>query len=306
MTGTPAAAGVPDLNKVSRLENDKPMQSGNMLEDLSTAELSHRDFEKIRAAVHRLCGINLHTGKEGLVKSRLAKRLRALGLGDFRSYVDYVENDRSGKELATMIDILTTNKTSFFREPNHFKYLRNDILSNLGSAPARIWSAGCSSGEEPYTIAISVSEALGASLATSARILATDISARMLERARQGVFEESSLDGISPGLRAKYFTRVRGGDSQAYRVCDSIRSMVHFARLNLLSDWPMRGPFDVIFCRNVMIYFDGPTRAGIVHRFWQSLEPAGHLIVGHSESLLGSKQFTYVQPAVYVKEMGKS
>jgi chemotaxis protein methyltransferase CheR len=282
------------------------MNSGNMLEDLSTAELSQRDFEKIRATVHKLCGINLHTGKEGLVKSRLAKRLRALGFGDFGAYVDHVERDRSGKELALMIDILTTNKTSFFRESGHFKYLTEQIIPDSGSRPVSIWSAGCSSGEEPYSIAISVSEALGPLLAGGARILATDISARMLDRARQGVFEESSLEGIPGGLRAKYFSRVREGGSTVYKVCDGIRSMVHFARLNLLSDWPMKGPFDVIFCRNVMIYFDGPTRAGIVHRFWESLQPAGHLFVGHSESLLGSKEFTYVQPAVYVKEMGKS
>ncbi len=270
--------------------------------DLLSLELSEPQFKKISQLMHRLCGVSLHNGKEELVKARLTKRLRALGLGNFEQYMRYVEHDNSGQELTSMIDMLTTNKTSFFRESQHFDYLRQRILPGLTNGGIRLWSAGCSSGEEPYSIAILLREEMSDVDRKDVRILATDISTRILERAREAVYAQNTLQGIPPRLLPKYFTCIRAKPTRAYQIKDNARAMVRLARLNLMESWPMKGPFDVIFCRNVMIYFDKPTREELVNRFWQLLKPGGHLFVGHSESLAHlSHKFNYVQPAVYIK-----
>jgi chemotaxis protein methyltransferase CheR len=275
-----------------------------MLPDLLNVELTQSQFTNICRMLYETCGITLGPGKEGLVKSRLMKRLRVLGLGSFDEYMKYVDTDQSQRERTTMIDSLTTNKTSFFREIQHFDYLRQHILPELGSKKRqlRFWSAGCSSGEEPYSIAILLREELAEIGRRDVKILATDLSTKVLDMAREGVYDQESLQEIPAPLIRKYFSPAQAKASQEYRVQPILRDMIRFAQLNLMGDWPMKGPFDVIFCRNVMIYFDKPTQQWLVDRFWHLLETGGHLFIGHSESLTGaSHKFRYVQPATYAK-----
>jgi len=230
------------------------------------------------------------------------KRLRATQIKSFEDYLSYVEHDKSRTELSHMIDAITTNKTSFFRENVHFSYLRDNVLPSLNNQRMRFWSAGCSSGEEPFSLAILLREAKSNIDSIDARILATDVSMRMLQKAHDACYEKRTLRELPCDLLKKYFTLVRGTSPAVYQVNTPIRKMVRVAKLNLMHGWPMRGPFDVIFCRNVMIYFDGPTRERLVNRFWELLGPDGILIVGHSESLSSiSHNFRYIQPAVYKK-----
>ncbi len=272
--------------------------------ELFTAELSQPQFIRISRLLYALCGIRLSEGKEGLVKARLMKRLRTLGLKSFDAYIRLIEQDPLSEELTIMLDCLTTNKTSFFREIQHFEYLREKILPPIREARGRlrIWSAGCSSGEEPYSIAILLKEEWPGIDSCDARILATDLSTRILEQARAGVYSGETLQNVPLRILTKYFTRSGDLGSQEYHVTDQVRLLVRIARLNLMEEWPMKGPFDVIFCRNVMIYFDKPTQKALVKRFWNLLRPGGHLFIGHSESLMASSQeFRYVQPATYRK-----
>lgn len=271
--------------------------------DLMTVELTSSQFKRISEMVYRLSGINLPAGKEGLVKTRLTKRLRALGLSRFTQYIDYVERDATGAELTTMLDLLTTNKTSFFRESAHFDFLRAQLplMRQARGGQLRIWSAGCSSGEEPYTLAIVLMETWPDSARMDVRILATDISTRILSRAREAIYAPDQLTEMPAGAARKYFRPV-DADSARLQVNPEVRALVRFAHLNLMDAWPMKGPFDAIFCRNVMIYFDKPTQRALVQRYWDLLEPGGYLFVGHSESLTATgSSFRYVQPAVYVK-----
>ncbi len=264
------------------------------------AALSPAQFDAVRRLMHRTTGIHLVPGKEGLVRSRLAPRLRTLGFPDVGSYLDYLDRDASGTELAQMVDLITTNKTSFFREPDHFDLLQREILPPKAAAglPLRIWSAGCSSGEEAYTAAIVARETLP-SVSTPARILATDVSTRVLHRARQASYRDQDLIDMPPSIVRRHFVRVPGQPGRR-RVADATRALVRFARLNLIVDWPMHGPFDVILCRNVMIYFDRPTRQRLIRRFAALLAPGGWLLVGHSESLTALEHpLRYVRPAVY-------
>ncbi len=275
-----------------------------MPEDLFSLDLTRGQFESLGSLLHESCGIKLCAGKESLVKSRLMKRLRALGLNSFDAYLERLQNDPSKDELGAFIDALTTNKTSFFREPQHFSFLQNHIIPRLAREPGRIriWTAGCSSGEEPYSTAITLREALADVDERDILILATDISTKMLRRAKEATYHEQELEGISPSLMKKYFRCSRSSQVQRYVVNEGVRRMVKFAWLNLMGEWPMKGPFDVIFCRNVMIYFEKCTQQWLIDRFWNLLKPGGYLMVGHSESLTGSNhRFRYVQPATYVK-----
>ncbi|MGQ9524027.1 MAG: CheR family methyltransferase [Armatimonadota bacterium] len=268
-----------------------------------SVKLTEDQYARIYRTLKELTGISLSTGKEELVKARLMKRLRALKLPDFDAYLAYVERDETRRELAMMVDALTTNKTSFFREPEHFEYLRRFVLPELAGGPVRIWSAGCSSGEEPYTIAMVLMEELGEGGCRRARILATDISEKVLGKARAAVYDEAALRDVPPMMVAKYFTCVEAKPPRLYRVNDAVREMVKVAKLNLIGPWPMSGPFHVIFCRNVMIYFEKAIQQELVRRFWDMLEPGGYLFVGHAESLVAaSHPFRYVRPAVYLKD----
>jgi len=263
--------------------------------------LSNAQFVEIGRMVYHVAGICLPPGKEGLVRSRLSHRLRALRLPGFDAYLSLLESDTSGAELVQMVDAICTNKTSFFRENAHFELLQTTILPRLASRrqPIQIWSAGCSSGQEPYTISIVIREVLGDD--HHARILATDLSTKILRRAREAVYPHDELRDVPPVLTPRHFTLADAG-AKTYRVADATRAPVKIARLNLIGEWPMRGPFDVIFCRNVMIYFDRATQERLVHRFSALLAPGGWLLVGHSESLTALHHgLRYVQPAVYRK-----
>jgi chemotaxis protein methyltransferase CheR len=275
----------------------------NLPIDYYSLKLSSQQFATISRLVYQVSGIDLHEGKEDLVKARLIKRLRHLKIFGFDRYFKYLANDKSGSEVRAMVDVLTTNKTNFFREPEHLAYLRDEIITGLGNDQIRLWSAGCSSGEEPYSIAITLCEAISGIEKWDIKILATDISDRMIEQARQGLYDEETLKGMPPQLKRKYFQKAEAGiGHNRYRVVPQLQSMVCFAKLNLMDEWPMRGLFDVIFCRNVMIYFDKQTQEKLVRRFWSLLRAGGYLMVGHSESLtFMDHDYRYIKPAVYQK-----
>lgn len=263
-------------------------------------ELGRGHFEKIASLLYSASKITLQSGKEELVKSRLVKRMRALGLSGFDQYLQTVES--SPAELYQMVDLLTTNKTSFFRESAHFDFMKTRILPEAQGGRLRVWSAGCSSGEEPYTIAMVLREHFAGGAACDAKVLATDLSKRVLDKAVAGVYEEETLRDVPVQLIPKYFDCAGAQRPRRYSAKKSLRSLITFAPLNLMEEWPMKGPFDVIFCRNVMIYFDKATQERLVNRFWGLLRPGGYLFVGHSESLAGmSQNFRYVQPAVHLK-----
>lgn len=244
----------------------------------------------------------MRPGKEGLVRARLAKRMRKLSIPDFSLYLELVGDSPAHPEFGEMVDALTTNKTSFLREYSHFEYLRETALPAVHH-PVRIWSAGCSSGEEAYTLGMLLLDHCMTGGAQGARVLATDISQRMLISARSGMYPAEIMADVPEDWQRRYWTRANRSDTAgAFTATGQLRDVVHFARLNLMDHWPMRGPFDAIFCRNVMIYFDKQTQQRLVERFWALLRPGGHLFVGHSESLTGTAhRFRYVQPAVYLR-----
>jgi chemotaxis protein methyltransferase CheR len=266
--------------------------------------LTSSQFGRIRRLVERLSGIRLAPDKRELVRARLRRRLRALRLTDFDDYLRLVAADRSGRELETMLDLVATHLTGFFRQPEHFECLSRELTgrSRTGARPhrVRLWSAGCATGEEAYSLAITLLEALPDAAGSDALILATDLATRGLAVARHGIYTAEQVAEVPPALRARYFAPVADDDGGAFVVRDEARAPITFARLNLVEPWPMRGPFDSIFCRNVMIYFDRRTQRGLVQRFGEILVHDGLLFLGHSESLTGGHPgFRYVQPSVY-------
>ncbi len=282
------------------LKGYDPLSGGN--DDLTDA-----DFQKISKLVYELCGINLHSGKKELVRARLGKRIRLGGFKSFRQYYQFVLQDETGEELVHMLDSLSTNFTSFFREQKHFDFLKAQVLPGLTTAKKnqktlRFWSAGCSSGEEPYSIAITLSEELGDPGQWSVKILATDLSSKVLQIAGAGIYDQSRVAALPPHLVKKYFLRGEGRWENYVKVREEIKQKVEFKRLNLMESFSFSEFFDCIFCRNVMIYFDKPTQASLVNRFYHSLAPGGFLFIGHSESLSGIEhRFRYMTPAVYRK-----
>jgi chemotaxis protein methyltransferase CheR len=259
------------------------------------------EFREVQALARDVFGLDLKQGKEGLVGARLSKRVRELGLGSIGEYLARVRSDRSGAELVSLIDALTTNFTSFLREPRHFELLRARILPELEDLDRiRIWSAGCSSGEEPYSVLFSAAEHLGAHRIGRLRLLATDISTRALGRAEAGIYPEQRLLELPEPWRQKYFQAGFGASAGSVRVRGEWRQRIEFSRLNLMERFDRLGRFHVIFCRNVMIYFDKPTQEDLVRRFAAQLEPGGWLLIGHSEGLMGIRHdLRYVMPAVY-------
>ena len=269
--------------------------------------MKRAEFREFCALVTSVCGIKLGDGKEELVKARLGKRIRSLGMTGFAEYLDHLR-DNGRVELPKLLDAISTNVTSFFRESDHFEYLRNSLLPRIVQREKqrgrrlRIWSAGCSSGEEPYSIAIHLREGLPDLERWDVKILATDLSMEALQRGTVGSYEAGKLAEMPPQILRRYFRPEGARGASSYRVCDQIRSLVHFAPLNLMQRWPMRGPFDAIFCRNVMIYFDKPTQGRLVGRFSELLPPGGALIMGHSESLAGvATELRCVQPTIHEK-----
>ena len=274
--------------------------------------LTDRDFHKISDLVYEHCGINLHAGKKELVRARLAKRLRQGNFRTFSEYMRHVLEDTTGKEFSVLIDSLSTNLTSFFREGQHFEFLRNKFLPSLMERKrakpdfrVRAWSAGCSSGEEPYSIAITLLDAVQGQGRWDIKILATDISTSVLEVAKTGIYDKQRVEPVSPMQRQRYFLVSRTEDQKVFEVNQNLRDIVIFKYLNLMGNWPIdtrHGGLDFIFCRNVMIYFDKPTQRRLVNRFWDLLSSGGILFTGHSESLTGIEhKFRYVQPTIYAK-----
>lgn len=264
--------------------------------------IERTEFERISRFAYDKFGVLLGPGKEELVTARLAPKLRRLGLPNFSSYLAHVERDPSGLAMLELIDSLTTNHTSFFREEQHFKFLTGPALELLKASPApAVWSAACSSGEEPYSIAMWLAEyapAVGSRL----KVLATDISTKVLAAAQKGEYPSERVDSIPKAFQAKYFLATAGG----LTVRPEVRSRVEFRRLNLVE--PMTGvtqKFPVIFCRNVMIYFDAKTQERLIGQLAERLAPGGYLFVGHSESLSSLNQpLKYIQPAVYRQMSG--
>ncbi|MDO9433576.1 MAG: protein-glutamate O-methyltransferase [Pseudomonadota bacterium] len=247
------------------------------------------DFKQIAQILHSHAGIALAEGKAALVYSRLAKRLRSLGLRSFREYCALVEDKQGVDERQAMMAALTTNVTRYFREPHHFDHLRDVVMPKLverarRGGRIRLWSAACSNGQEPYSMALTVLQALPDAANLDVKILATDIDPNMIAEGRAGIYREDAVTPIPLDLRRKWFKKAAGG---AWEVADELRTLVSFRELNLIGDWPMKGKFDVIFCRNVVIYFDEPTQERIWSRFAPLLEPGGTLYIGHSERVSG-------------------
>ncbi len=271
------------------------------------SDLSDRDFKLICSIVRERSGIWLHEGKRSLVRARLAKRLRKLGFRSFSDYIKYVRSDPTGREVTEMVDAISTNVTSFFREVKHFQFMKEVVAPEWASAPGktrRIWSAACSSGEEPYSIAIALLEAFKGKIPFPVRILATDIAYSALEKAARGVYPEEALRDVHPSIRSRYFvaTETPETDQRAFKVSDNVMSMVTLKHLNLVGPWPMKHPFDLIFCRNVLIYFDRRTKCRLIERFHESLSAGGYLFLGNAEGLGGGqKLFKFVRATIYRK-----
>jgi chemotaxis protein methyltransferase CheR len=269
--------------------------------------LKASEFATIATLAREEFGLELGRGKEQLVAARLGKLMRKLGFRAFPDYYRHVQGDRTGDALVELIDALTTNHTSFFREPAHFDFLVGQVLAeHTERGPMRIWSAACSTGEEPYTIALTLREHLGVQSPILPRVLATDISTRVLEIARKGIYKADRFQGgVAPWLR-KHLLRGEGRWDGWYRMRPEILGMVEFSRINLIEPLPDMGEFSVIFCRNVMIYFSRETQERLVNRLAACLQPGGYLFVGHSESLTGIPHgLQQIQPAIYRKRGGK-
>jgi chemotaxis protein methyltransferase CheR len=271
---------------------------------------SDRDFERFSRMIYAKCGIHLKPHKKNMLEARLRKRLRRLGIETFAEYADFVFSDEGhAVELVPLIDEVTTNKTDFFREKTHFDFLLGggieDLTQRYGAGtdrPLRVWSAGCSSGEEPYTLAMTLSEhreRVGGEYEFS--ILATDISTRVLERARLGIYPEEKIEPVAEPLRRKYLLRSKDRERGQVRIAPTLRARVRFQRLNFMDeDWGLREAFDLLFCRNVLIYFDRATQLALLQRFCRQLPPGRLLFLGHSESLHGlGLPLVQLAPSIY-------
>jgi chemotaxis protein methyltransferase CheR len=267
--------------------------------------MDRRTFNRIREIVYEKSGISLSQGKEALVRARIGKRMRALNIPEHKAYLQLVLDDESGEEVVHLLDAISTNVTSYFREANHFDFLREAVQGWLeeGQKRFRFWSAACSTGEEPYTMAMVLHEVASHYRGVDIKILATDISTRALSQAMHGTYEEQKIKGVPKSYLNRYFHKSRQ-DSKNYFTADGIlKNMIVFRRLNLSQPpFPMKGPLDVVLCRNVMIYFDNAVRKRLLDNIYRLLRPSGYLMVGHAESLTGMvSDFRSVKPAIYIK-----
>ncbi len=266
--------------------------------------MSDAEFARFQTLVRDHSGINLRPEKRHLLVARLAPHLRDLSIATFSAYYQYLAADASGEELRTLINRITTNKTSFFREPHHFEFLASHLIPDIqrgGSKPLRIWSAGCSSGEEPYSIAIALREVLGPAQAREARILASDIDTEMLGQAQAGIYPLESLEAVSAQRLRRHFLRGFGACEGLAQVRPELKRMVEFRRINFTQpDWGVDSRFHAIFCRNVIIYFDRSLQNAIVTRLAGYLNPGGCFFAGHSENLHWLRDLLVtVEPTVY-------
>jgi chemotaxis protein methyltransferase CheR len=255
-------------------------------------DFTDADFQSLVKLAREHAGISLAESKRNLVYSRLSRRLRTLGLRSFQDYRDYLATN--GAELESFINAISTNLTKFFREAHHFEHLRTHVAAAFAQnavrrsgARLRIWSAGCSTGEEPYTIASVLKREIPDIHRYDVRILATDIDTEVIAKGVRGEYPPASIEDVPRPYR-DFFRTGFGEKSGTIVMGDELRSLIAFRRLNLMEAWPFSGRFDAIFCRNVMIYFDAPTKSALIDRFAQQLQPDGWLYIGHSESLIGS------------------
>lgn len=259
-------------------------------------------FDRIRDIVYDSAGIALSDRKEALVAARVSKRMRVLGLPDYETYLTFLEDNPT--EMVGLLDTISTNVTSFFREPHHFEFIADELERWYGDGQRRFrfWSAACSTGEEPYSLAMVVRETLPFD-DVDARILASDISTQVLDACRAGEYGPRHIDPVPQDLRNRWFTENTLNKQKSWTVSADLQRMIVFRRLNLSTPpFPMTGPLDAVFCRNVMIYFDDPVRMRLLEEILKLLKPGGYLVVGHAESLAGMiSEFKYVRPSVYRK-----
>jgi len=279
-----------------------PLESARVSPELSDAE-----FFSFCQLVYQHAGIRLTPQKKELVRSRLMKVLRLRGVTSFGEYYQRVLENKSGAELASFLDALSTNQTAFWREPGHFQYLAEEILpswrqKNQSSLRAKLWSAGCSSGEEPYTLAMVLCEAFPGKDFSGAKIFASDLNTQVLAQAERGVYPMGRAQPLPSGWLRRYFKRGTGDWEGFVRVRPEVRRLVDFFHLNLMDQFPFREELDIIFCRNVMIYFERETQVTLVEKFYNCLKTGGYLFIGHSESLCNHQhRFSYVKPTIYRK-----
>ncbi|MBU0486153.1 MAG: protein-glutamate O-methyltransferase CheR [Proteobacteria bacterium] len=272
------------------------------------AQLTEPQFEKFSALVFEKTGIYLKSEKMELLNARLGKRLRACKIDSFKQYYDYVINDRTGQELVHLIDSVSTNFTSFFREKGHFDFLTSSVLPSFVlekrgvDRDISVWSAACSSGEEPYTLAMVIDDYLSKQARVNFKIRATDISTKVLGMAERAVYPEERVSMVSSDFLRRYFQKGSGGSAGYVKVKDQLKNYVKFERFNLMDEFKWNEAFDIIFCRNVMIYFNRETQAELVRKFYQCLSPGGYLFIGHSESISSIKnKFEQVAATAYRK-----
>jgi chemotaxis protein methyltransferase CheR len=268
--------------------------------------MADKDFRRFSEFIHAECGIKLPLGKKTMVEARLQKRLRLLGMATFREYNEFIFSPSGlAEELSHLIDAITTNTTEFFRESKHFEIMVQAVLPHWVAMrglthPLRVWSAGCSSGEEPYTLAMVLSEFAEKTPGFRFSITATDISSQVLEKARRAVYPEDRVAGMSFDLKRKYLLRSKDRQKRLVRIAPDLRERVTFSRLNFMEEFSFKDPMDIIFCRNVMIYFDRATQETLLNKFCRQLRKDGHLFIGHSESLTGMDlPLRQVSPTVY-------
>jgi chemotaxis protein methyltransferase CheR len=270
-------------------------RAGSALEaGVAPPAITPREFALFQALIHREAGIYLSEAKKALVAGRLARRLRELALGSFSAYHEFVRQDAD--ERIRMLDCISTNETHFFREPRQFEFLEQQVFpewaeraaAGLRPRKARVWSAGCSTGEEPYSIAMALLHRFPPSAGWEIEVLGTDLSTRVLDRAQAAVWPIAKAQEIPPRYLRPFMLRGVGSQAGKLKVVPEIRALVRFERLNLnQANYPVRGPFDLVFCRNVLIYFDAPSKRQVVHRLLDHLSPDGYLFLGHAESLTG-------------------
>lgn len=275
-------------------------------------DLTDELFDKICKYIYEKARINLGKNKMELVRARFGKVIRQRKMSGFREYFKWMQSDTTGEALREVMNAISTNLTSFFRENEHFVFLSKVLLPNLAQKGARSggkirlrgWSAGCSTGEEVYTMTMTISETVGKVDEWDVKLLATDIDTEVVATGQRGIYGKDRITGIPPGLVKKYLDNVTDEKGKpAYRMKEQLRRMITFRHLNLFSDWPFRNKFDYIFCRNVMIYFDRQTQEGLVNRYYDNLASGGYLFIGHSESLSGiNHRFEYVKPTIYMKK----
>lgn len=277
----------------------------------SPTKMKKGEFQQFSTFIYDLVGIQLPPTKKTMLESRLQKRLKSLGIPTFAEYGDFVFSPEGQEtELVHLIDVVTTNKTDFFREPGHFKFLGQIALPALvksrditRSHPVRVWSAGCSSGEEPYTLAMVLTEFAAEHRDFHFSILASDISTRILATAKKAIYPEERADDIAVNIKKKYLMRSKDKDLSLIRICPELRAKVAFRRINFMdADFGVAEKMDIIFCRNVVIYFDKPTQQSLMEKFHRQLRPGGYLFLGHSETLNGiDVDFKSVGSTVYVR-----